>query len=202
MSYDFSFDKKSAILILIGCVAIGGLLFFAGYIVGLDKAQSQPVVQANSVPQNKQLTSKAQEEVKGKDEPSLAAEKQSPAPAAAPAKAAPKSAQDGTTTKTGENKPADSSPDAKQPSAKDTDKSTFSLQLGAFQTEVNAIKLKDNLKSKGYPVFLFRVADNNGNLWITVRMGHYGDMKEATQASAKITSKEQITAWVRPSNAF
>jgi cell division septation protein DedD len=201
MSYDFSFDKKSAILIVIGCVAIGGLLFFAGYIVGLDKGQSQPVVQASSIPQNKQATkSKSQEESKGTEEASTA-EKQ-PAPTVAPAKAAPKSTQDTPPAKIGESKPSDAPSDAKQPSTKDTDKTGFSLQLGAFQTEGNAVKLKDNLKSKGYPVFLFRALDANGNLWHTVRLGHYADMKEATQAAAKMTGKEQISAWVRPSNAF
>ena len=91
---------------------------------------------------------------------------------------------------------------AKEADIKDQEKPAFSLQLGAFQTENNAIKLSDNFKSKGYPVFLFRVLDADGHLWHTVRMGHYADMKEATQAAAKMTSKEQISVWVRPSNAF
>ena len=64
------------------------------------------------------------------------------------------------------------------------------------------MKLSDTFKSKGYPVFLFRVMDADGHVWHTVRMGHYADMKEATQAAAKMTSKEQISVWVRPSNAF
>src|SRR5215467_463530 len=37
MSYDFSFDKKSIFFILGGSVAIGVLVFFAGFIVGWDR---------------------------------------------------------------------------------------------------------------------------------------------------------------------
>src|SRR5579864_5115993 len=39
MSYDFSFDKKSVLFILGGSVAIGVLLFFAGFIVGWDRGE-------------------------------------------------------------------------------------------------------------------------------------------------------------------
>lgn len=45
MSYDFSFDKKSAIFIMAGCIAIGGLLFFAGFIIGLDHGHSEAKTQ-------------------------------------------------------------------------------------------------------------------------------------------------------------
>jgi cell division septation protein DedD len=45
MSYDFSFDKKSAIFIMAGCIAIGALLFFAGFIIGFDHGQSEAKTQ-------------------------------------------------------------------------------------------------------------------------------------------------------------
>ena len=199
MSYDFSFDKKSAILVVVGCLAIGALLFFAGYIVGLDRGQSQ-TVQANFTSQNGQ-PSKSKHAAEEKD---ASASTEKPASAAAP-KTAPKEAQPSTAANAADSKPTAGAGDKAQPAkdaAADKDKDTFSLQLGAFQTEANAQKLRDNFRAKGYPVFLFRVQDSNGNLWNTVRMGHYADMKEASHAAAKMTSKEQVSAWVRPSNAF
>lgn len=202
MSYDFSFDKKSAILVLVGCVAIGVLLFFAGYIVGLDRGQSQPVVQASSVAQNGQSPKSKQQQHPPETEAPLLAEKPSPA---SPSKAAPKDSQETPAANAADSKSSESGNDKSQPvkdAATNKDKSGFSLQLGAFQTEANALKLRNTLRAKGFPVFLFRVQDSNGNLWNTVRMGHYADMKEASHAAAKMTSKEQISAWVRPSNAF
>lgn len=41
MSYDFSFDKKSIFFILGGSVAIGALLFFAGFVVGWDRGTEE-----------------------------------------------------------------------------------------------------------------------------------------------------------------
>lgn len=202
MSYDFSFEKKSLILIAIGCVAIGVLLFFAGYIVGLDRGQNQPVVQASSIP----VKSLSAKEPGAAEKEKPAAEKEPPAPAEESKKAAPEKSQTPAAANA-ESKPsaADAKPSAaKEEDAKDTDKEkpAFSVQLGAFQTEENAVKLRDTLKSKGYSVFLFRVLDADGNVWHTVRTGHYGDMKEAAREAVKITRKEQISAWVRPANAF
>lgn len=199
MSYDFSFDKKSAILVLAGCIVIGVLLFFAGYIVGLDRGQSQPVVQANSAP-NGQTPKSKQQHPPAETEASPSAEKPAPAPKAAPKESQPLPAANALASK-----PVEAAGDKSQPAkdaTTDKDKSSFSLQLGAFQTDANALKLRNTLRTKGYPVFLFRVEDANGNIWSTVRMGHYADMKEASHAAAKMTSKEQISAWVRPSNAF
>src|SRR5205823_13440730 len=52
MSYDFSFSNKSLILIIAGCVAVGLLLFFAGFIIGLDRGQSEPTVRASVIGHN------------------------------------------------------------------------------------------------------------------------------------------------------
>jgi cell division septation protein DedD len=199
MSYDFLFDKKSAILIVTGCVAVGLLLFFAGYIVGLDRGQNQPTVQASHVPQNGRAAKNEPE----KELTPVVTEKT----AAPPEKTVREKGPGPSAANVLENKSSEAPADAKLSSAKegdakDKDKTTFSLQLGAFQTEENALKLRDNLKSKGYPVFLFRVPDEEGHLWHMVRMGHYADKKEATKEAAKMTGKEQISAWVRPSNAF
>lgn len=204
MSYDFSFEKKSIILIAIGCLAIGVLLFFAGYIVGLDRGQNQSVVQASSAAAA--VKSSSSKETAAAEKEKSPAEKEPPAPAEEPKKAAPEKSPEPATAKA-ESKsaaaPAGTKPSAaKEEDTKDKEKPAFSVQLGAFQTEDNAVKLRDNLKARGYSVFLFRVMDADGNVWHTVRTGHYADMKEAAREAVKITRKEQISAWVRPANAF
>jgi cell division septation protein DedD len=202
MNYNFSFDKKSAILVLVGCMTIGVLLFLAGYILGLARGQSQTVVQANSVSQNGQTPTSKQQQPAAETVAPASAEKSSPAPAL---KETPKDPQESANANATDKKSSEAAGEPSQSAkaaAPDKDKSTFSLQLGAFQTEANALKLRNNLRAKGYPVFLFRVQDANGNVWNTVRMGHYADMKEASHAAAQMTGKEQISAWVRPSNAF
>ncbi len=218
MSYDFSFSTKSIILILAGCLVIGVLLFFAGYIIGIDKGQSEPSLQA-SLRGHDQLESKKEPEkqpVASPLEKPSASKKAGPAASTAEKPGAEKD-EAASASAAAEKKSAEASPEAKASSpkegeeakdkddskGKDTkDKPAFSVQLGAFQTEDHALALRDRFKGKGYPVFLFRVLDPNGHVWHTVRMGHYGDMKEASQEAAKITNKEQIAAWVRPANAF
>lgn len=220
MSYDFSFSTKSIILILVGCLVIGVLLFFAGYIIGIDKGQSGPSLQA-SLPGHDQLESKKEPEKQPVASPleKPSASKKAGPPAPAPEKPGVEKGEAVPASAAAEKKSAEASPEAKASSpkegeeakdkddskgkdTKDKDKPAFSVQLGAFQTEDHALALRDRFKGKGYPVFLFRVLDPNGHVWHTVRMGHYGDMKEASQEAAKITNKEQIAAWVRPANAF
>jgi len=220
MSYDFSFSTKSIILMMVGCLAIAVLLFFAGYIIGLDKGESGPSLRA-SLPGNDQSESKTAPEKQTTasplEKPSASKKEASAAPAPekpeaekgqgppAPAATEKKSAEaspEGKASSPKEGEEAKDKDDGKSKDAKEKDKPAFSVQLGAFQTEDHALALRDRFKGKGYPVFLFRVLDPNGHVWHTVRMGHYSDMKEAGHAAEKITNKEQVSAWVRPANAF
>lgn len=198
MTYDFSFEKKSLVLIATGCIAIGVLLFLAGFIVGLDKASGQPEAAA------KQQSSQNKAQTK----PFLRDTEQHPAVLQKPEQreqpSSPASA-DNTKAPESQAQPKSSLPDGDGSKGKDEEPKEqvgFSLQLGAFQSEDHALKLRDNLKAKGYPVFLFRAVDADGHIWHTVRMGHYPDTKKASQAAAKFTSREQISAWVRPGNTL
>jgi cell division septation protein DedD len=207
MSYDFSFSNKSVILIIVGCIAVGVLLFFAGFIIGLDRGQNDPTVRA-SVTGHNQSESKTESEKGTTASPSenpSAPQQEQPSATASEKPAAEKSKE----ASAAEGKSSAAPKDAKSAAPKEGDakdkekeKDKFSVQLGAFQTEDNALRLRDNFKAKGYPVFLFRVLDGDGHVWHTVRMGHYADMKEASQAAEKITNREQVSAWVRPANAF
>lgn len=219
MSYDFSFDKKSVSFILGGCIAIGVLLFFAGFVLGWDRGafearaefqrQSAPIVAQN-------LPSRPDAET---------AEK-SAAPAAPETKVAAKpSVQDDASTKIAQ-APAPVNPAAPQaseakpsepqalpskptasaaPSAADdpdpaADAAGFSLQVGAFQNETNALRCQNSLKSRGYSVFLFHTFDADGHTWHTVRLGRYSDINKASQAAVAFTVKEKIPVFIRPVN--
>src|SRR5437868_3972531 len=85
MSYDFSFDKKSVLLIVVGCAAIGLLLFFAGFIVGLDRGKSQMVTNQNRreiqrVPEKESTASVSEKTSVAQQEPPPAAVSEKPAP--------------------------------------------------------------------------------------------------------------------------
>lgn len=186
----------------IGCVAIGVLLFLAGLIVGTDRTSGQAEAAAKqpSVQPGPQIKPPAQN-TEQPPAPAL----QKPSPEQRKETSSPTSAAGGSQTSATQGK-TESAPaaggDLNAKGAEAKEQSGFSLQLGAFQTEDNALKLRDNLKSKGYPVFLFRALDADGHLWHTVRMGHYPDMKKASQAAASFSSKEQTSPWIRPSNAL
>jgi cell division septation protein DedD len=213
MSYDFSFDKKSAILIIAGCAAIGALLFFAGFILGLDHGQAEaktaaPVGRAAAaVPAPKASGSSNSKPKSDSDTPSLTSSNQNsnkpgaPAPkpeessksASAPPAAAAKGPIAGEKTETASKTEAES-PDAAE------DQTGFCLQLGAFKTEENAQRLMASMKTRGYTVFLYKALDTNNHVWHTVRMGPYPDVKKAAQAAQEFSRKEQIPAFVRPRN--
>jgi cell division septation protein DedD len=209
MSYDFSFSTKSVILIVIGCVAIGVLLFVAGFIIGVDNGHSLPSIQASFSRQNpsEPKTRSEKDSTGSASESSAAPNPEQPSGAKAEKPANEKSKEAEATSGTLQEAKSSKDGEAKEePKAegkdKEKDKPAFSVQLGAFQTEDHALALRDKFKAKGYSVFLFRVLDADGHMWHTVRMGHYADMKEASHAAEKITNKEQISAWVRPADAF
>jgi cell division septation protein DedD len=200
MSYDFSFDKKTAVLMAIGCIVTGVLLFLAGFIVGIDRTSGQAEAAAKQPPASGVQIKPAAQDMGQPPLPPL----QKPSPEKRNQTSSPASAAEGSQTPASQAKTesTQATADSKAKGDEAKEQSGFSLQLGAFQAEDNALKLRDNMKSKGYPVFLFRALDADGHVWHTVRMGHYPDMKRASQAAASFSSKEQISAWVRPSNAF
>lgn len=229
MSYDFSFDKKSLLLILGGSVAIGILLFFAGFIVGWDRGkyaarltlkdedtaktvQKQPPADNRSAgaasvvapaPQTKPAAAPS-EENKAPAAPDTKPEKpvstaasasqlETPSPSGSQTKPAARAAPE----KSSPSEPASSAGESADAAA---DQSSFSLQLGAFQNENNALRLKNDMKSRGYPVFVFNTLDAGGRVWHTVRIGRYSDMKKALEAATTFAEKEKIPVFVRPLN--
>lgn len=232
MSYDFSFDKKSVFLILGGSVAIGSLLFFAGFVVGWDhgtyqarldfekqNAASRPVLAKSSTSSDEEavpvaLNSNAASDAgdSAQDPPATNSEpeKTTTAPeqqiadssASEPEKQSPK--PDPAPPAPQEKLPAQE-PTASSAVALDADKTSddppgFSLQIGAFQSEDNALRCVSSFKTRGYPVFVFHTLDAHGRTWHTVRIGHYPSAEKASAAAAVFKGKEKMPVFVRPVN--
>lgn len=230
MSYDFSFDKKSVFRIVAGCCSVGLLLFFAGFILGLDRGetltrlefqkQNAPRI-AKAVPaQPPAQETKMQAEATPEAPTAAVSESNPPAesapqsddnqaavlaktmPAVTPGKEAPpQEAAAPQPAKKEEAKPSPASlPQSDQPPAATPALDAFSIQIGAFHSEENAQRLQHTLKSRGYSVFVFDTLDGHGNVWHTVRMGHFKNMEKAGQAAVAFSGREQLPAYVRPSN--
>jgi cell division septation protein DedD len=190
------FDKKSAFLIVAGCLAIGLLLFFAGFIVGWDRSANQAQQQlakenasrsaaissSSQVAQNKtgsRELSKSPAD-SGQEKP-LSTQPAKPIPSSSPSAASHAASN-------------------QEDSAASSDAGAFSIQFGAFQSEENAARLRTSLKTKGYSVFVFDTLDAGGHAWHAVRMGHFPDLQKASAAAEVFAKKEKIPVSVRPGN--
>ena len=226
MSYDFSFDKKSIFFIFGGSVAIGALLFFAGFIIGWDRgtedarlefekqnpvspvvakvktardgvasapAKTKAATDSQAAPAQEASTAQAPEQ-KSAVAPEL---KTTPKPSPAEPEKKPETQASAGPASAGGETSAQKKP---SPGAKADDASGFSLQVGAFQNENNALRCESSLKSRGYAVFVFDTLDASGHTWHTVRMGHYPDMDKASAAATVFTSKERLPVFIRPVN--
>ena len=78
----------------------------------------------------------------------------------------------------------------------------FTVQVGAFLNEKYAKNLVMDLESRGYAPYIFKAQDAQDRTWYTVRVGDYGDKKEAAQAASDLASKEKVRTIVRPAGSF
>jgi cell division septation protein DedD len=210
MSYDFSFDKKSAFLILGSFIAIGALLFFAGFVVGWNRGNNEARLSAQQntfVAQNPPITVNAEGPEKTENASTAAGADSVQAEAASAKSTAtlpPAAEADPKISKANSDPPSGSIASLGSPKNADADavdgETGFSLQVGAFQDEGNAQRCETNLKSRGYPAFTFNTLDAGGRSWHTVRIGHYPDVKKAAQAAVTFTGKEKLPAFIRPVN--
>lgn len=211
MSYDFSFDKKSVFVILGSFIAIGALLFFAGFVVGWNRgnyeARLESAQQKTFVAQNPPVTVNAEgPEKTGKSSTAAGADavQTEAASAKSTATVPPAAEADPKISKADSDPPSGSMASLGSPKNADADavdgEAGFSLQVGAFQDEGNALRCETNLKSRGYSAFTFNTLDASGRSWHTVRIGHYPDLKKAAQAAVAFTGKEKLPAFIRPVN--
>ena len=178
MTYDFSFDKKSALGTLACLVAASLLLLFAGYLLGRDSSRNFSVP-----PDAKTLGNSA----KKARSPTIGEPLQQSASATQAAAAPPSSSAttDGTDTEV---------------PAKNTTKASegYTLQFGAFREKGNAEALVKSLKEQGIKATIFSASDLSGQNWFAVRSGSYASPEEASQAAVELRKTAQTTLFVRP----
>lgn len=79
---------------------------------------------------------------------------------------------------------------------KSNDYKKYTIQVGAFQNEIEAIALKTKLKKKGYNAFIsLNKANNNGKLY-KVKVGEFINREEAENFCNKLKRNEGIKAFV------
>ncbi|OJV43089.1 MAG: hypothetical protein BGO25_06780 [Acidobacteriales bacterium 59-55] len=193
MSYDLSFDRKTAILLATCTVATIILLVVAGFLLGTQYRRApHPASHPSS-------------EVKAKTTPSPAATPKTPLPAATatPPVAAPPPSTAPTPN-------SDSNPQADPPATpSDTPKSLppetrttagYSLQFGAFREESNADVMVKQLKEKTVKAVIAPRTDAAGDTWYTVRFGNYPTLAAASAAAVPLRISTQHSILVRPAD--
>jgi cell division septation protein DedD len=72
----------------------------------------------------------------------------------------------------------------------------YSVQVGAFLREENAVRFAQKLRGLDYPAYVFRYTDTEGNAWNAVRTGDFEDVESAKAAAAAFEARESISAIV------
>jgi cell division septation protein DedD len=209
--YNFLFDKKSLVLLLIGAVVAGGVLFFSGLLVGVQfglpfegapAAAPRPAVpkraalvpadrpclpESQAVPAAPQLSPEAapipEPELRASAAPPVEPEAFLSEPAPVPA--APTVAQAMTRT-----------PEPRATPEAAGGPGRFSLQIGAFREAKNSEKVILDLQSRGYEPYV--IEQRGRSLLRTVRVGRYSGRSEALRAASEFRRREGMEAVVRP----
>ncbi len=204
MAYDFSLDRKAAITLSIGSVALLLLAFFAGLLTGIgwqserdlmiaqrqQPARPAEITTAKAVPPAKEPDT-APTAPPGPSATATAAAEPPAIPPAPPAKepAAPATAPAG-----GAAAPATSEPTTRMSNSPGVQ---LTVQVGAFLDKANAEKLAERLKSEGYSSQII-VGGHAPRQWNIVRVGPYHDWDEASEIAAALSRDQPTPAVVRP----
>lgn len=182
MSYDFSFEKKNAVL-LAACVSvIAMLLVWAGYLLGIQHIAPQA-----SIP-------------KPEPAPLLQPTMEKPvSPPPAPAKSIDVGTDPVTIPSAGDVSNEQPSPalNRKSPSSPQ-----FSLQIGAFHSKANAEARVKTLKDQGVSATILNATDAAGITWFAVRAGTYPDLSSATKAARAMSATTSDFVIVRPAQSL
>ena len=204
--FNFVFDKKSLVLLLSGLTVAGGLLFFAGLLVGVNlglPGLRQGVAYApRAVPVPAQPAKIVQPAVPCPD-PVLPAEKPAPEPEPEPVQAPPQIAQ----ILEEEMPPAPAPAPVEKPerprpaqtvqaSLRSEISGAFSVQVGAFSQKENSDAVMRELESRGYQPYVVVLPGRRARLH-TVRIGRFADRQEAQQAAAELRRRANMTGIVQ-----
>jgi len=219
--YNFLFDKKSLVLLLTGLGVAGGVLFFAGVLVGVQwglplgtapvaapphPATKRAAVQAadrpcRPEPQAVPVAPVAVTAAPPHPEPLVSAApapepkpepvRPAPAPVTPPAPAAPAPVVAQAPARPPE-------PEAAPEPAADGP-GRYSLQIGAFRDAKNSEKVIQDLQTRGYEPYV--VEQRGRSLLRTVRVGRYAGRAEALRAASEFRRRERMEAIVRPAGS-
>ena len=78
----------------------------------------------------------------------------------------------------------------------------YSVQVGAFLNDDNAVKFAQKLRGYDYPAYVFRYTDTEGNAWSAVRIGDFESLETAKAAAGEFEAKRDITAIVTKIDAI
>jgi cell division protein FtsN len=180
MSYDFSFEKKNAVLLAACVFVIAMLLVWAGYLLGIQHIAPQASISKPEPPHLLQPTMEKPVSV-----PSSPAEliDIDPVPV----------------TNAGDvsNKRPSPTANSKSPSAPQ-----FSLQIGAFHSKANAEARVKALKNQGVLATIMNTRDAAGLTWFAVRAGTYLDLPSATKAARAMSAATSDFVIVRPAQSL
>jgi cell division septation protein DedD len=98
----------------------------------------------------------------------------------------------------GESKPNEVPGETKPAPRPLTQEMVFTVQVESCILEKNAITTANDLKKKGYEVFILKKQGLRGKTWYAVQIGSYKDRAEASQAASAFREKEKIVGVVMP----
>ena len=192
--FNFVFDKKSFTLLIAGLTLAGGLLFFAGLLVGVNfglptgsqVVYTPPVLAKDPCPEP-QPAAPAPAPVPPKPEPTPQVARQEPPPAVEPpVEEEPPPVQTASLPEpTPEPEPAETGP--------------YSVQVGAFRSKENSDAAVRDLESRGYDPFVVPMTTRRRNVLHTVRIGRYNTRQEALQAAADLREREKLDTIIQRS---
>lgn len=209
--YNFVFDRKSLILLLSGVTVGGGLLFFAGLLVGVSwglpvggqaVARPLPVRQVASAPPPQPCPPVVAAAPRERELP-----EPGPAPFVeeepAPAEPEPLPVRDEPAPQPPQiaayiPPPAEPEPaPVSEPVSEPVRKGRYALQIGAFSKAENSEVVLRDLESRGYDAYVVRLKGTRRTLH-AVRVGSYQKRGEALQAASEFEQREKIAAIVQP----
>jgi cell division septation protein DedD len=211
MNYEFSLSGKQTVVLLFGLGVTGILLLLAGFLIGYKlhpstlpaagqvqnagKAKLAPaavVAKAVSFTKPLQPTSSG-----GQSQAGSGNQTRPPANISSPVAAAASNAPVDINAGASEAPNASAPPQASDPSGE-----AYAIQVGAFLDADKAALMVKHLKDLGYNATIFKATDAEGRVWEAVRLGEFSDLPSALHAAAEFTTKEQMFAVVRPTNAL
>jgi cell division septation protein DedD len=74
------------------------------------------------------------------------------------------------------------------------EKDVYSLQVGFFGDERNAIVLSEQLKKKGYDAFILRHMNKDRKIFFRVLVGRFHEKREAVKIAGMVLRKEKMTS--------